>query len=321
MGFIFKQIEIIYKSVLFRRHDPDGSIFYFSHSDFEGLVSEEFSFKSKRDHLLKGSFYHYGNPKQSRLIVLEHGMGNGHNSYFREIEKLAKAGYLVYSYDHTGCNHSEGDHIYGLSGSLSDLDDCINALVSQRGFSESEITVIGHSWGGFSTLNILAYHPDLHSIVAMSGFISIPVMQKQAVPLPLSLRNRLYDLERRTNPSYADSSAVEVLRMTDRPVLIIHSTDDATVSYKHNFLRLSAALKGRDNVSLLTVSGSGHNPTYTVEAFYYKEAFFKDLKKKRRKGQLKNEAQRSTFASSYDWHKITEQNEQVWSVVFKFLNK
>lgn len=59
MGFISKQIDKVYKSVLFRRHDPDESIFYFSHNDYDGLMAEEFSFVSKRGHHLKGNFYCY----------------------------------------------------------------------------------------------------------------------------------------------------------------------------------------------------------------------------------------------------------------------
>ncbi|MBR5144971.1 MAG: hypothetical protein IKW53_07965, partial [Clostridia bacterium] len=80
MGFILKQIEKTYKSILFRRHDPDESIYCFSHNDFEGLVAEEFSFVSKRGHLLNGNFYSYSGHKSDRLIVFEHGMGSGHNT-------------------------------------------------------------------------------------------------------------------------------------------------------------------------------------------------------------------------------------------------
>lgn len=321
MGFISRQIEKKYKDILFRRHDSDGSMFYFSHIDFPGLISEEFSFRSKRGHLLKGSFYYYGEPERDRLILFEHGMGNGHNGYFREIERLAREGYLVYSYDHTGCNNSEGEHIYGLSGSLSDLDDCISALVKERGYSESRISVVGHSWGGFSTLNILSLHPHLHSIVAVSGYISIPVMQKQAAPIPYPLRVGLYDLESRTNPDFAKSEAIEVLKKADRPALIIHSTDDKTVSYRANFLALMAALKGKENISFLTVKGSGHNPFFTKDAFAYKEAFYRDLKKKRKKGQLRTAEQRAAFVASYDWNRMTCQNESVWKEIFAFLEK
>lgn len=320
MSFISRQTEKLYKSVLFRRHDPDGSIFYFSHKDFEGLSADEFSFKSKRGHLLRGSFYCYGNPKPQRLIIFEHGMGNGHNAYFREIEALAKAGYLVYSYDHTGCNKSEGEHIHGLSGSLSDLDDCINALVSERGFDERQISVVGHSWGGFSALNILAYHPNLKSIVAMSGFISIPVMQKQAIPFILApFGKTLFELEKVTNPGFAESTAIDVLGNTDRPVLVIHSTDDATVDYKSNFRTLSHAIVDKTNIEFLLVSGSGHSPHYTAKAFAYREQFFKDLKKLRRQGRLETAEQKADFVKGYDWLRMTEQNAELWETIFSFL--
>ena len=319
MGFISRQIEKTYKSVLFRRHDPDESIFYFSHCDYDELQAEEFSFVSKRGHLLKGNFYSYPNYKPNRLIVFEHGMGNGHNAYFAEIELLCKNGYLVYSYDHTGCNKSEGEHIHGLSGSLSDLDDCITALTSKRGFTEEQISVIGHSWGGFSSLNILKYHPDLHSIVAMSGFMSIPVMHHQLVPKPF--RNQLLDLEHRTNPAYADCNAIDTLSKTDRPLLIIHSTDDKTVSYKLNFEVMHNELKHKENIEFLSVTGSGHSPHYTIDAFAYKESFFRQLKWHRRKGKLKTKEQRIAFASRFDWNKMTEQNPIVWESILSFLSR
>lgn len=319
MGFISKQIEKVYKSVLFRRHDPDESIFCFSHNDYDGLMAEEFSFVSKRGHHLKGNFYCYPDFTPGRLIVFEHGMGNGHNSYFAEIELLCRNGYLVYSYDHTGCNNSEGEHIHGLSGSLSDLDDCISALVGKAGYTEEQISVIGHSWGGFSSLNILKLHPNLHSIVAMSGFVSIPTMHQQLVPKPF--RNQLLDLERRTNPSFADSNAIQVLSNTDRPLLIVHSTDDATVSHKLNFVALQNALKERSNILFLSVSGSGHSPHYTADAFAYKESFFRQLKWYRRKGKLKTKEQRIAFASRFDWRRMTGQNQAVWSKILDFLMK
>lgn len=318
MGFISRQIEKIYKSVLFRRHDPDGSIYYFSQGDFPTLAAEEVSFTSQRGHILHGCFYSYPNCRTDRLIVFEHGMGNGHASYFCEIERICRAGYRVFSYDHTGCNKSEGEHIYGLSGSLSDLDDCINAL-ADMGYPEDMISVVGHSWGGFSTLNILAYHPNLHSIVAMSGFISITAMHSQLVPFPFGIS--LFALEQNANPSYASIDAITVLRHTNRPALIIHSTDDKTVSYKKNLIPLAAALKDKGNVEFLTVSGSGHNPTYTAEAFAYKESFFKDLKKKRRQGKLNTAEQRAAFSALYDWHRMTEQNQAVWATILDFLRK
>ena len=322
MGYILEQIEKMYKDAVLKRQDPDGTIFYFNEDYFEGLKSNEFSFMSKRGHRLYGKFYYYDGYRTDRLIVFEHGMGNGHNAYFREIEHLAKKGYLVYSYDHTGCYRSEGDHIFGLSGSLSDLDDCITALVKEKGLKENEISIIGHSWGGFSSLNILDYHPDIHSIVAMAGFISVKVMHKQTIPFFLApFRRHLFEIERQLNPKFVDSDAIKVLGKTERPVFIIHSMDDKTVNFKTNFRALSRALIEKTNIEYLLVNGSGHNPHFSSSASAYMTDFFKAHHNMRKEGLLETDEHKKKFLDSYDWFAMTEQGEYVWEQIFKFLEK
>ena len=119
-----KLMEKLYRNNLFIRNDNANGIFYFSASDFDGLQSHGYSFSSSMGHGLKGCFYHYENPAADRLVVFDHGMGNGHRAYMREIERLAKAGFLVFSYDHTGCMESGGESTNGFAQSLKDLNDC-----------------------------------------------------------------------------------------------------------------------------------------------------------------------------------------------------
>ena len=107
MGFISEQIVKSYKDVLFRRHDPDGSMFYFDYSNFEGLVKQEYSFVTRKGNKLHGGFYCYDDPIPGKLIVFDHGLSNGHRSYMREIETLCRHGYFVFAFDHTGSDTSE----------------------------------------------------------------------------------------------------------------------------------------------------------------------------------------------------------------------
>lgn len=322
MGFISRYIERAYRKVLFTRHDPDGRIFYFSHSDFEGLNKLPFDFKSKKGHTLKGGFYYYDNPRADRLIVFDHGLGTGHRAYMREIEMLCKAGYLVCSYDHTGCGESEGDNVMGLSGSLSDLDDCLKVLKAAENLKGMEISVVGHSWGGYSALNILCFHPDVHSVVAMSGFLSVEIMHQQIVPLGIPLyTNMLYRIERRANKDYVDSSATSVLRKTDKPVLVIHSLDDSVVSAKKNILYLRKHTYNKPNIEFIVQSGKGHSVTYTLEAAEYKREFFKDLEDYKKQGLLYTDEEKAEFIDYYDWHEMTAQDEELWEKIYEFLAK
>ena len=199
-----KQMEKIYRKNLYLRNDNPYGIFYFSPEDFPGLQTHAFSFPAKAGHELKGWFYHYEDPMPGRLVVFDHGMGNGHRAYMREIERLAREGFLVFSYDHTGCMASGGESTNGFAQSLSDLDDCITALKKIDTLKRRRIAVMGHSWGGYSTMNIAALHPEISHVISMSGFVSIPVMLQQTFSgLLKGYWEAMWDLELQTNPEYA----------------------------------------------------------------------------------------------------------------------
>ncbi len=314
------QIEKVFSKALLVRNDNAQGFFYFSPADFPGLHSREFSFPSQAGHTLQGFFYYYDDPIPGRLVVFDHGMGNGHRAYMVEIEQLAKAGYLVFSYDHTGCMASGGEHIRGFAQSLADLDDCIMALKKEPELNGLAISVMGHSWGGFSTMNIAAIHPDITHVVSMSGFICVRQILNQYLPGPLKIY--LPDLlaaEKRSNPGYAGINAISSLKKTTANVLLICSDNDTTVRKELHFDPLVQALSGRKNIHFLTVSGRGHNPNYTADAVAYKDAFWRHAQKATKKGQLSTPEQQKDFMSNYDWHRMTAQDEQVWEQILTHL--
>ena len=170
---LLEQIEQRYRQAVDSRVDDDGTVFYFSAADFAGLRRQAFAFPSSDGHTLQGYFYWYDRCKKDRLIVFDHGMGSGHRGYMIEIELLARRGFLVFAYDHTGCMESGGDGMGGFTQSLRDLNDALNALKTHETYGSLPIAVMGHSWGGYAALNIAAYHPDVTHIVAMAGFLSL----------------------------------------------------------------------------------------------------------------------------------------------------
>ena len=317
-----KQIKKYYKKTLMNRHDPDGSVYYFSYTDFEGLSAQPYSFTTPAGDTLRGNLYSYPGFREDRLVVFDHGMGAGHNAYMREIEVMCRHGYRVLAYDHTGCNKSDGTGLRGLSGSLYDLDACLNSVAADSELGSLDIYVVGHSWGAFSSMNISAYHPEIKAVVAISGFYSVSEMLRQVFPPLLApWRPAALAVEQEMNPDHFSASAIENLRNTPTRVLFIHSKDDAVASYNSHFSKLSEALSGNPSITLLTVEGKGHNPNFTSEAVKYKDAFFAELTKLRKKKKLVSDQQKSEFVSSYDWYKMTEQDIELWQIIFDFLDK
>ena len=319
---IREAIEKTYRNTLFIRIDDEGKVHYFSAEDFEGLHKQPFDFRTASGTLLRGNFYFYAGCEKDRIIVFDHGMGCGHRAYMKEIETLARHGYLVYTYDHTGCAASEGESLGGFSTSPADLDACLEVLKREKPMGERRISVIGHSWGAFATMNIAPRHPDVCHLVALAGPISTKTMIEQSMGGPLALyRKYILALEEQANPEFATLDARTSLANAKMPVLVIHSTDDKTVSYKRHFKALENALSHKENITFLTVTRKGHNPNYTEEAVQYKFKLFGDLKKRNKKKLMETPEQKKAFRDVWDWNAVTNQDPKLWQIIFDFLDR
>ena len=316
-----KQVEKIYRNSLYVRKDNLNGIFCFSPADFPGLQTRPYDFKAAAGHDLKGYFYYYENPIPGRLVVFDHGLGNGHRAYIKDNAELAKAGFLVYSYDHTGCMASGGENTNGFTQSLNDLDCCLRVLKAEQALADRTISVMGHSWGGFSTMNICALHPEITHVVSMSGFVSVELMLQQIISGPLKFfRKPLLELERRSNPDYVNFDARNSLKNSTAKVLLIYSENDPTVCKAPHYDSLYEALSGQENIRLLLVQNKGHNPAYTEDAVAYKDGFFEAFNKAVKKKQLETPQQQKAFMGGYDWNRMTKQDETVWQQIIDHLN-
>lgn len=315
-----KQILNMYKGMMHTRCDDTETVFYFSSDDFPGLGKEPISFTASAGHTLKGYLYQFEGAREDRLIVFDHGFGGGHRAYMKEIFMLCKRGYKVFAYDHTGCMESGGDTPGGLAQSLSDLNDCIDMIKSDERFSGLDISVMGHSWGAFSTMNIAALHPEISHIVAMSGFVSVKEMIGTFFSGILKgYREVILELERESNPKYVEYNAVQTLSNSKVKALLIYSENDQMCRRVHYDI-LKAGLDGKENVDFLFVSNKGHNPNYTEDAVRYLGEFGKARAKLTRKKRVTKE-EKVRFVASYDWNRMTAQDEKVWEAIYTHLEK
>ncbi len=315
-----KQIIKTYKGMMHTRCDDNGTAFYFSPADFEGLIAEPISFKASAGHKLQGYLYHYADVIPGRIVVFDHGFGGGHRAYMKEIEKLCKHGYLVFSYDHTGCMESEGESPNGMAQSLCDLNDCICYIKKNERFKALDISVMGHSWGGFSTLNISAIHPEISHVVVLSGFVSVELLVNDFFAgLLKGYRKAIMELERRSNPRFVHCNAIESLKNSNAKTLLVYSDNDQMVRKSH-FDMLKDGLASKTNVTFLLVHNKGHNPNYTEDAVKHLDEYLTAKNKLTKKKMLVTDQQKKDFLARLDWNRMTSQDEQVWEAIFKCLD-
>lgn len=309
----------IYRHIMMERCDNDGTMFYFSAKDFPGLSVEEYPFPSSAGHLLQGYIYSYSQSLPNRLVVFEHGMGDGHLPYMKEIETLCRNGFRVFAYDHTGCMRSGGDSTNGFAQSLCDLNDCISAIKNDHRFQGTDISVVGHSWGGYSAMNITELHPDISHVVSLCGYVSIRILLESHLEKYLKRYvNDLLDYERKLNPAFADYNAAVSLSRSHAKTLLIYSDNDKKCKPIHyEFLKQN--LTKNDNIRLMIVHNKDHNPTYTPQAICNFKAYTKKRRRRKRLGLLKTTGQKASFVSSFDWDSITEQDASVWREIISHL--
>lgn len=314
-----KQIVNMYKGMMHKRCDDTETVFYFSAEDFPGLNSEPITFSASAGHTLRGYLYQYDGAREDRIVVFDHGFGGGHRAYMKEIEMLCKHGYKVFSYDHTGCMESDGETPNGLAQSLCDLNDCIGMIKSDARFAGLDISVMGHSWGAFSTMNIAALHPEISHVVAMCGFISVEEMIGTFFGGILKgYRRAVLELEKQSNPKFVEFNSADSLGASEVKALLIYSDNDTLCRVKH-YEMMSAALAGKETVKLMLVSGKGHNPNYSDDAVAYLGEFGKARAKLVRKKNLTAE-DKAAFVASFDWDRMTKQDEKVWGAIFEHLD-
>lgn len=315
-----KQVLNAYRAMAYTRCDDTGVAYYFSIKDFPGLLSEEYDFISSRGDTLRGYLYYYENPTPARLVVFDHGFGGGHLSYMKEIELLARRGYLVFAYDHTGCMRSGGESPNGMAQSLCDLNDAILQIKSDGRFSGFDISVVGHSWGGFSTMNISALHPEISHVAVISGFVSVELLISSYFGgLMKGYRRAVMALEREANPYFVNFSGIESLKNSSAKALLIYSADDKMCKKNPHYDRLAAELSDRPDTELLLLDGRGHNPNYTADAVGYLGEYLKERARLLKRGGLSTKEERERFVASFDWDRMTAQDGAVWQKIFAFL--
>lgn len=133
--------------------------------EFEGLNSNRYTFASDKGQNLVGYGYYRELENIRGVVIIAHGLGGGgHNSYMDVADFLTSNGYVVFAYDATGNDESEGSSVKGLPQGLIDLNYAIQFVKQTSEFEGLPIMLFGHSWGGYSAGSVLNLQPDVKAV-------------------------------------------------------------------------------------------------------------------------------------------------------------
>jgi pimeloyl-ACP methyl ester carboxylesterase len=105
-------------------------------------------------------------PADGELVLLLHGFPEGAESWSKQVDALAKAGFLAVAPDLRGyglTDAPEGTDAYAIGHLVDDVASIIKA------FGRSEARIAGHDWGALVAWFFAARHPEMtKSLTALS---------------------------------------------------------------------------------------------------------------------------------------------------------
>lgn len=241
----------------------------------------EVEFKSG-DNTLKGYIYGAGNDKG--LLVFAHGIGEGHESYLKELLWFVDKGWRVFAYDATGSGHSEGSGTRGLPQSALDLNAALTFAESDERLNSLPVFLMGHSWGGYAAAAVLNFDHKIAGSASISGYNEpIEMILEWTEDMMGGFRYAMYPFIWTYNKAlfgqYSGMTAVNGINKSNVPVLIIHGTEDGTIGYDKSSIISEKEHITNPNAQYLTLDGGGHNNIfYTKEALEYINEFNKDYR-------------------------------------------
>lgn len=301
----------------------------YSVSDFEGLKMEECTFASNNGQRLAGYKYSKDGQPIKGVAVLAHGFGGGgHNTYMDVADYFTSNGYLVFAYDATGNDKSEGEAVGGLPQGVIDLDYALRYVKQAEEYKDLPIVLFGHSWGGYSVGNVLNRHPDVKAAVIVAGFDrSADLIQQQGESMVgagiylLMPYVSLYEWLK--FGEYAGYSAVDGFAKTDAGIMVLHSMNDTTVLSKYGYDRFFDIYNGDPRFFFRKYEDRGHNYLYYTEAaLRYSKQLDKDYAAYLEANGIEDDTETcgEYMAENLDKSKCYEFDDELMKEIIEFYN-
>ena len=280
-------VELLYKKIFDHKTISDP-IKRFEYDDFPHLIREKAKFKSG-DNLLTGYFYHYQKYSDKKIVIFAHGYGNGHHRYLDIIDCLAKYGFLVFAYDATSFDESEGDGILGFPQGVIDLSNAIKYVKRAKKYKDENIVLVAHSWGAYCSGAVINEFPHISKVVSMAGFnYAVDLIHAQghewAGQLVEDQVPFMEEYEKRHFGKYAGFKVVNAIKKSDTKFFFIHSEDDTTVPIKIGLKLYQKGNKSNHRVKFKIFKDRTHICYNTVEGNKYfaslKAEYEKNIKDK-----------------------------------------
>jgi pimeloyl-ACP methyl ester carboxylesterase len=193
--------------------------------------------------------------------------------YFGHARLFAEHNYATIMFDMRAHGESDGDKIYAGYKEWLDVKAIVKYIKEKPLYNDVPIIVFGVSMGGATAINAIGEITDIDGLISLSAFSSWERVFYDG--MATSVPKIMADMERPfismvsflkfgTN-SCSIKPQKEIVKLKNRPALLMHSKDDSQISYKNFEILLKHA---PSHVETFIRDGDMH---FIVENFEYPE--------------------------------------------------
>ncbi|WP_055448667.1 alpha/beta hydrolase [Lacinutrix mariniflava] len=217
----------------------------------ENYHSQEINFLDTKENIkLSGTLI---TPKTnfSKIVIIAPGSGKDtRHSHYVMAERFLKNGIAVYRYDDRGIGKSEGKYKRNIKQNISDLYYAFRKLRQVDSLSNKTIGILGHSNGGYASVNALQKGLKIDFLILMST----PIEKKGEF------------LNHKFKTKKGKTTFKEVYESLKIPVLFITGTNDTVVNSVNTYKLLKELNNPKIEIQIL--EGLNHFLRIGIDNFY-----------------------------------------------------
>jgi uncharacterized protein len=198
----------------------------------------------------------YGGSNNNGLIVISNGIGGTSDDYLPMVLHFVDKGWRVLCFNNTGVGGSEGKSICGLTQSVIDLDAALTYVIHSGRFSGLPVMLVGHSLGGFAVCTVLNLNQNVNAVVSFAGFNSSKEIFEEKGKAVVGnffylLTLQPWAIDKQLFGDKVKLTAVDGINKAGIPVMIVHSSDDESISAKTSSIYAHRSEINNPNVEII----------------------------------------------------------------------
>lgn len=197
------------------------------------------------------------------VVYCRGGIGNFGKVRLHWVEAIARQGFVVLAPCYRGCEGGEGRDEFG-GGDREDVHAAYRILRRLPFVHPDRVSLLGFSRGAINAALTAAETGTAHRLVLWGGVADLARTYEERVDLRRTLKRIVGGSPAKRPEAYRDRSPLLLAERLRCPVLLMHGTEDAQVSFAHSRLmsdRFQALSRPAD---MHVYEGYGHLLPYAV---------------------------------------------------------